>query len=117
MDNSILVSTKKALGLEKEYTIFDVELISYINGVFADLSQLGIGPAEGYAITNHEETWDAFFEDVNLNQIKPYVTLKVKMMFDPPGTSFHITAMQEQIREMEYRLNTVREVNKWTEVV
>lgn len=114
--NSILDSTKKVLGLTSDYDVFDQDLIMHINSVFFTLNQLGVGPVGGYSITGPTETWDAFLgTDPRLNAVKSYVFLRVKMLFDPPSTSFTQTAMKEQIQEYEWRLNVHMESTIWTD--
>lgn len=116
MENSILKSTKQALGLEADYTPFDQELIMHINSVFSTLVQLGIGPATGFAIADDTTEWSSLLAaDANLNSVKTYVFLKVRMIFDPPATSYAITAMEKQIEEFEWRLNVYRESTQWTD--
>lgn len=113
MENSILTSTKKILGLPAEYTAFDDDIIVHINSVFSTLTQLGVGPAEGFTIEDAEVEWDAYATDdvpVNdLNSVRTYVFRKVQMFFDPPTTSFMIEAVERQIAELEWRLNVSRE--------
>jgi hypothetical protein len=111
MENSILKSTKKILGIDAEYTAFDLDILTHINSAFSVLNQLGIGPVEGFMIEDDIITWDAFFgPDPRLNLIKTYVYLKVRMLFDPPTTSYLIDAQNKQIQEYEWRLNVFREV-------
>lgn len=108
---SILTTTKKILGLDEAYTAFDLDVTTHINAAFSTLSQLGVGPEEGFFIEDDTEDWDDF--DVPANQLhlaKAYVYLKVRMLFDPPGTSFLITAMESQLAELVWRLNMLREV-------
>lgn len=113
---SILDSTKKVLGLDEAYDAFDQDIIMHINSVFADLNQLGLGPLLGFAITGSEEEWTSFIgDDPNLNAVKSYVYLRVRLLFDPPGTSYLIAAMQEQIQKMEWRLNVLRESVAWVD--
>lgn len=115
-DVSILTSIKKNLGLAEDYTAFDPDLVLYINGVFARLNQLGIGPAQGYSIADKTPTWDLFLEDdLRLNSVKTYMTLRVRLLFDPPATSFVIAAMEKQIEEHEWTINVVREEDSWTD--
>jgi hypothetical protein len=110
MPDSILNTTKKALGLEADYTPFDSEIIMHINSVFGTLNQLGIGPIEGYAITDASNTWDEVIAtDLRLNGVMSYMYFRVKMLFDPPSTGYVMTAMEKMILEMEWRLNTARE--------
>ena len=117
--DSILDSIKKILGLGSDYTAFDTDVIIHINTVFSTLSQLGIGPVEGFMIEDKSSTWDEFIvdEDMNLNAIKTYIYLRVRLLFDPPATSFAIAAMENQVRELEWRLNTYREGASWTEPI
>lgn len=108
--DSILDSTKKILGLDPEYDVFDVDIISHINSAFFTLNQLGVGPAEGFMILDNTSKWTWFLDgQINLNAVKTYVYLRVRLLFDPPQTSFAISAMEKQIQELEWRLNVHRE--------
>lgn len=110
METSILTSTKKVLGIAESYTVFDLDIITHINAVFSILNQLGIGPEEGFMIEDDGTEWEEF--DVptrQLNLVKTYVFLKVRLIFDPPTTSFLIEATNKQIEEYEWRLNVSRE--------
>lgn len=110
MGASILTTTKKVLGLSEGYTAFDEDVIMHINATFSILDQLGLGPAGGIFITGAEEEWDQVSLPPNqLNLTKTYVFLKVRMLFDPPTTSFLIGAANDQIKEYEWRLNVMRE--------
>ncbi len=111
MEESILKSTKKILGLADSYTPFDLDVITHINASFSILDQLGVGPLGGFFIEDDSSEWSDYEAPPNqLNLIKTYVFLKVRMLFDPPGTSFLISAMTDQIKEYEWRLNVFREV-------
>jgi hypothetical protein len=110
MEESILLSTKKILGLESEYTPFDLDVITHINAAFSILNQLGVGPEEGYFITDESNAWTEFVTpDNQLNLVKTYVFLKVRILFDPPSTSFLLETYDNQIKEYEWRLNIMRE--------
>lgn len=119
MEKSILKSTKKMIGLDASYDAFDLDVLTHTNSVFSTLHQLGVGPPEGFMIEDAITTWDDYFEDfpnnMSLNNIKSYVFLRVRLLFDAPATSYHITAMQEQIKEMEYRINVEREGVSWNQ--
>lgn len=116
MSTSILNSVKKNLGLAADYTAFDPDVIMYINSVFSTLHQLGVGPDDGYMIEDATPTWDAFLgDDPKLNNIKVYVSLCVKLLFDPPTMSFVIEALKEQKRELEWRINVRREDVEWVD--
>jgi hypothetical protein len=115
---SILDSTKKVLGLDEANTDFDVDIIMHINTAFSTLNQLGVGPDEGFAIEDASAVWSDFLMDVlPLNNVKTYVCLRVRMLFDPPTNSFTIDAMRKQIEELEWRINVYREGVAYPEVV
>lgn len=109
MNDSILTSIKKLLGITEEYTHFDADIMMYINGVFINLTQLGIGPSNGFKIENAGNTWDEYIDDPNsdilLSAVKTYIYLKVKLIFDPPLNSSVMESIKQQINELEWRLN------------
>lgn len=116
MDQSILTSTKKVLGIAEDYTVFDVDIIMHINSAFSTLTQLGIGPAAGFMIEDADAEWSEFFEDdLQYNSVKSYVFLKTRQLFDPPTTSYLISAVERQIQEFEWRLNSHREETQWVD--
>lgn len=105
MEESILTSVKKMLGIAKEYEHFDSDLIMHINSVLMILSQLGIGPVEGFLIEDESASWSDFIpEGKNLELVKSYVFLKVRLLFDPPLSSSVLEAMNRMINEFEWRL-------------
>lgn len=114
MEESILISIKKLLGIDKDCTDFDIDIITHINTVFMILNELGIGPEEGFFIEDKEAVWSDYINDeINLKAIKTYIYLKVKAVFDPPTNSSVIEAMQNSIKELEWRLNVqVESFNK-----
>lgn len=114
--DSILSSTKKILGIADTYTVFDVDILMHINTVFSTLNQLGIGPDAGFMIEDATPTWDAFLgSDIRLNSVKTYVYLRVKLLFDPPTTSYVLQSLKEQLQEIEWRLNVLFESTGWTD--
>lgn len=108
-EKSILYSVKKVLGLGAEYTPFDEDVILHINSAFATLHQIGVGPAEGFSIEDEVSEWDQFFDDAVLNHVKSYVCDFVRLRFDPPQTGFGTTAIQERLKEYEWRINVAAE--------
>lgn len=103
---SILTTTKKILGLEADYTAFDLDVTTHINAALSTLDQVGVGPVGGFFIEDATEQWeDLGVADNQLNLLKSYIYLKVRMLFDPPSTSFHVTAMENQLNELLWRLN------------
>ena len=103
---SILTSVKQMLGIQEDYTHFDPDIIMHINSAFNILQQLGVGPKEGFLITDKSQSWGDFETDSRrIQMMKTYVYMKVRIGFDPPATSTIMEAFKEQIREMEWRLN------------
>lgn len=104
---SILTSIKKLLGIAEEYEHFDSDIIMHINTVFMTLTQLGVGPSEGFYITDEEAIWSDFIPDPNkLQAVKTYMYLKVRLVFDSASLgSATLSAYERQIQELEWRLN------------
>lgn len=116
MSESILNSVKNALDVPESIVVFDGSIKMHINSIFATLNQLGIGPELGFMIEGDTETWDAFLgDDLQLNSVKTYVFGKVKLLFDPPQTSYLITALEKQIEEFEWRISVKREGEEWVD--
>ena len=104
--DSILTSVKKMLGIPEEYEQFDMDIIMHINSVFMILTQLGVGPEEGFTISNKSDKWSDFIGEGKLVElVKSYIYLKVRLIFDPPQSSSIIEAMNRQISEFEWRIN------------
>ena len=107
VEDSILDSIKIMLGIEADDTVFDRELIIYINGALMIVHQLGIGPT-GYKITNNENTWSEFIDKENQELVTSVVYLRVRLIFDPPQNSFLVAAIKEQITEYDWRIEMNR---------
>lgn len=105
--SSILNDVKKMIGPSASYDAFDTELIIHINSVFSILKQMGVGPQdETFKISGEKEQWDDFYEEgENLEMVKTYIYLKVRLIFDPPQSSFVAEAINRQVSELEWRLN------------
>lgn len=106
---SILTSIKKLLGPEEDYDHFDTDIIIHINSALMFLNQLGVGPKEGFSIKDKSSVWTDFVPEKNVEAIKTYVYLKVRLVFDPPQSGFLITAIEKQIAELEWRINAMVE--------
>lgn len=103
---SILLSIKKLLGIAEDYKHFDVDIIMHINSVFPTLRQLGVGPTNGFTISDELAIWTDFLGESNkLEDVKTYVYLKVKLIFDPPLSSVVTDSMNRMISELEWRIN------------
>ena len=112
--DSILTSVKKLLGIEEDYTHFDVDIIMHINTVFMILNQLGVGPEEGFSITDKTSVWDDYITDLqNFEAVKSYMFLKVKMLFDPPTGSAVTESYNRTISELESRLSMAADLNSY----
>jgi hypothetical protein len=109
--DSILTSVKKMLGITEEYDVFDRDLVMHINSVFMILTQLGVGPANGFTIINKDNVWTDFISEDNKNfeAVKSYMFLKVRLIFDPPTGSIMKDCMRQMINELEWRLNLAAE--------
>lgn len=110
-DESILKSIKKLLGIEEEYDQFDMDIIIHINTAFSVLQQLGVGPTKGFRITGSGQTWSNFVDvsDANMDLVKNYIYMKVKLIFDPPSSSYNIESYNKIISEYEWRLCSAAE--------
>lgn len=102
--DSILDSIKKLLGIQPEYRAFDVDLIIHINTVFVFLNQIGIGPQEGFFITDETTSWDDYMTDINQALVRTYMYLRVRLMFDPPGSGILVDSINRMLSELEWRL-------------
>ena len=106
METSILTSIKKMLGVAEDYTEFDEDITTHINSVFLNLTQLGVGPEEGFMIEDDTSVWEDFINDsIQLQAVKTYMYLKVKLLFDPPLSSSVTESFTRMIAELEWRLN------------
>lgn len=106
--DSILTSIKKLLGIDASYKHFDTDIIMHINSVFFILYQMGVGPETCFRIEDDMSDWDEFIIDderTDLESVKTYIYLKVKLLFDPPSSSAVLEAMNRMINEFEWRLN------------
>lgn len=111
---SILTSIKKLLGIDEEYEHFDNDVIMHINTVLGILTQLGVGPVDGFSIHDKTATWADFLggDLKKLESVRSYVYLKVRLIFDPPNSSAVIKSMNSLINELEWRLNASADAQK-----
>lgn len=110
MATSILTSIKKLIGPTEDDTSFDVDIIMHINSAFFRLNQLGVGPSDGFSITDKTKTWEEFLvARKDLEAVKSYVYQKVRLVFDPPQSAFLVEALKESIKEFEWTINVQAE--------
>ena len=108
-NQSILVTIKKLLGLAEDYDVFDTDLVTLINGAILAANQIGVGK-EGFTITGQTETWEDFAGNIaQLDAVKQYIYMRVRLVFDPPANSFLVNAIEKQLDEMTWRLNVQAE--------
>lgn len=106
METSILDSIKKLLGISSEATEFDTDILIHINSVFSILTQLGVGPSSGFSIEDSSSEWSDFIgDDARLSDVKSFVYLKTRLLFDPPASSAAMDAMNRMASELEWRIN------------
>ena len=110
---SVLTTIKKMLGIAADYTHFDSDIIVHINSVLMTLNQLGVGPETPTFIGSDMDTWDKILGYItNIEAVKTYICLNVRLFFDPPTSSFVVDSMNRQASELEWRLNIQAETNK-----
>lgn len=110
MEESILTSIKSMLGLTEEYTPFDQQILMCINTAANALTQIGVGPIEGFTIRDKTTTWgDWIGSDVRLEAVKSAMYIRVRMLFDPPASATMTETLKEQLAEIEWRLKSTIE--------
>lgn len=118
MADSILNSVKKTLGLDPSYTAFDMDVIMHINSTLSTLETMGVGKEGGFFIEDDTATWEQFIgTDPRLNSVKTYIQLRVRLVFDPPATSFALAAFEKQIEEIGWRLTMVGDLDRNSVVI
>ena len=108
---SILTETKKVLGIDESYDIYDSDITMHINAAFVTLNQLGVGPKNTFAIVDKTTKWNQFTDDPVIASVKSYLWASVRLAFDPPSTSFAITALENIKKEFEWRMNVAADRN------
>jgi len=117
MEQSILKSTKKILGVGDDDTSFDLDIITHINSAFSTLTDLGVGPETGFTIEDDTAEWDSYLSDdlAKLSKVKTVVYLQVKLIFDPPTSGYLLDTTKQLLQEAQWRLNVNRETTEWVD--
>lgn len=105
--SSILNDIKNSVGLDANYSPpgFQTQIIMSINTAFMELNQLGVGPKRGFRIENEKQDWNEFLpSDIQLEGVKTYIELRTRLLFDPPTNSFLVSAIEDQLKELQFRL-------------
>lgn len=108
MTDSIFESVKKVVGLLGDDDSFDEDLLLHINSVVSTLRQLGLSIPADFYVRDDDQTWQNLlgeFRDLDL--VKSYMAMKVRLMFDPPTSSFGLKSMEEMVKEYEWRINVL----------
>lgn len=105
MSNSILETVRRGCQIDQDCDDFDQDLLPIVNSVFSKLSQLKVGPDEGFEITGPKEKWNDYVSDKKLlGYIKEYVLKSSRLRFDPPASSTILDAFKEEIKELEWNI-------------
>ena len=103
--DSMLITIKRLLGISETDEHFDIDVITNINSTLVKVQQLGIGPSTGFRITSKDEEWSDLLGDrLDLESVKTYIYLKVRLVFDPPNNSFLVESINKQIHDLELGL-------------
>ena len=110
---SILDTIKQLLGIPADDDSFDTDVKVNINAAIFTLSQIGIGPSNGYIVTSNTQMWNDYIGSslINLEGVKNYIYLKTKLVFDPPTNSTTIQAINDSLKELEWRMQLAVETN------
>lgn len=113
MDQSILNNIKKLLGIDESDTSYDVDIIIHINTTIPILSQIGVKPPTGFMLTSKNQVWQDYIgtSTINLESVKTYIYLRVKLLFDPPTNPTTVQSMTNTIKELEWRIMLDVETN------
>lgn len=106
--DSILVSLKKQLNIDKDYKAFDQDIVMLANSSFSVMTQLGIGPSEGFSITDESSVWGDFIQDDRLKMVFEDMYLRIRLVFDPPNGSV-LSYLKDTINELDWRLTVASE--------
>ena len=118
MSDSILTSVKKYLGPDEYYTVFDQDIVMNINAAFSTLDQVGLTFQTSFVVVDEEQTWDDYFDaiatsddiwlnEMNREMVRQYVYISVRIVFDPPTSSFVLTSLENRLKELEWRINVL----------
>lgn len=103
---SILDTVKKTCGLGSYYDAFDQDILVFLNAAILDLTQNGIGPSDGFTVTDSSQTFEDFIGGFkNIGAVATYLSQKTRIAFDPPTSSYVLEAMNKNLAELIWRLN------------
>lgn len=112
LQESILISIMERLDADSTdfgTTSYAGTIMQSINTHISALTQIGIGPREGFRIENELSVWSDLLGDaINLECAKDYIFLKTKLEFDPP-TAASIESFEKMAAEALTRCSYVAE--------
>lgn len=100
----ILTDIKQLLGIGPDDKSFDLEITMHINSVITILTQLGVGPEEGFVIESATPWTEFIGTRKDLEIVRSFIYLKVRLLFDPPQNSFLVTSIVDQAKEYAWRI-------------
>lgn len=109
MDERILPSVKKLIGVPEDSTDFDLDILMNINAAIITLSQIGVGPSDPYVVLGNEDTYSDFLGK-NFNGtalVKMYLVYKTQLGFDHPASATVSGSLEKKIAETEWRLSVM----------
>ena len=104
--DNVLSCVKKWIGEDENKHAFDSDIAMVVNGWLMTLREISVKIPDTFRITTGQETWTEMLgNSTKLESVKTWIYIKSRLTFDPPATSFVITALQDQAKELEWRLN------------
>ena len=101
--SSILLDVKHKIGPSADYEYFETDVIDAINTAFATLNQVG---APEFAITDDQAQWEDYSNSVTLlGFVRTFICDTVRLIFDPPNSSFVITNIKERLDDLLFRIH------------
>ncbi len=102
---SVLGTIRKKLGAEEDYTHFDADILTIINASFLTLYQLGFEKDHGpIRVEDESVTWNDVIDTTRYAWVKDYIWICVKLVFDPPSSSYVMDMLKATKDEYEWRL-------------
>ena len=111
INNSILDTVKTFVGVDKDETVFDKELILEINSIFLELFQNGIDELKAFSVSDGKEKWS----DIDINplivllNVQIYICIKVNILFDKSMSSSLVDNYNKIANEALWRINIEKE--------
>ena len=108
METSILRNNKKLLGLFDDDTSIDMDILTHINSVLSVLKQVGMQVPTDLLVEDANATWgDLINSSENLALVRSYIYVRVRLLFDPPTSSFALSSFQKLSSELEWRIHVL----------